>query len=146
MSSRSIASTRRPFRLTAFAVLCLVFIALPALLRGAAEPASGSVPDPPAGFALVGDASRGAEIYLAKCALCHGDDGSGKTSMPLDPPPRDLTDPDALKLDGDWPLYVVIRDGGTAVGLAPTMIGWKGQLTPQEIHDVAVFVRSLSED
>lgn len=129
-----------------FALAGLTFLLLAALVvapTSASDPEAG-IPSPPPNWKLSGDVERGAEIFADKCALCHGKDGSGRRLMPLDPKPRDLTDADELKLASDWQLYLVIRDGGEAVGLADTMIGVGDQVTPQEVHDVAVFVKGLS--
>jgi mono/diheme cytochrome c family protein len=132
--------TSRPLLVLALLILTATVVA-PTF---ASDPETG-IPSPPPNWRLSGDAERGAEIFADKCALCHGKDGSGRRFMPLDPKPRDLTDPEELKLDSDWQLYLVIRDGGEAVGLADTMIGVGDQVTAQEVHDVAVFVKGLSE-
>lgn len=136
--------TPRPALLPAS--LAVVVLAAAVVAPTFASDPEAAIPSPPPNWELSGDVSRGAEIFADKCALCHGKDGSGRRLMPLDPRPRDLTDASELKLSSDWQLYLVIRDGGQAVGLADTMIGVGDQVTAQEVHDVAVFVKGLSEE
>ena len=99
---------------------------------------------PPDGFTLDGDAERGRELFAKRCAVCHGDDGSGEGRVRTKPPARDLRDPARMDPRSDWQIYLVIRDGGEAIGLAPAMIAWGSLLDEQELHDLAVFVRTLS--
>lgn len=105
-----------------------------------------AAPPEPAGFRLNGDAQRGRVGYLKRCALCHGEtgDGRGKLAAGLDPKPTAFTTPGLLARRTDWEIYLAVRDGGQAVGLAPTMSGWGKIVSDQEIRDMAAFVRSLA--
>jgi high-affinity iron transporter len=113
----------------------------------AAEPAVAEVkaPPPPDGFTLGGDAEAGAELFVDHCAVCHGDRGAGdgKLSKHLRPFPGDLAERVAERTD--WQVYLVVRDGGQAVGLAPTMVGFGERFSDQQIRDVTAFVLSLAE-
>lgn len=119
------------------------------LLASAALPAAPELdrsklqPEPP-GFRLDGDLERGAAVFRKSCALCHGPEGKGDGRIKSDPPPRDLTDPKALRTASDWELYQVIVEGGQVLGLAPKMLPWKDMLDERELRDVAAYVRSLA--
>ncbi|HLE83561.1 MAG TPA: cytochrome c [Thermoanaerobaculia bacterium] len=130
-------------------LLLIALAGLVALLAAVALPAAGEVdrsklPPEPAGFRLDGDLERGAVVFRKSCALCHGPEGKGDGRIKSDPPPRDLTDPKALKTATDWELYQVIAEGGQVLGLAPKMLPWKDMLDEQELRDVAAYVRSLA--
>lgn len=102
------------------------------------------LPPEPEGFRLDGDLESGARVFQKSCALCHGPEGTGEGRIKTDPPPRDLTDPDALKTASDWELYQVVLNGGQVLGLSQKMLPWKDTLEEEEILDVATYVRSLS--
>ncbi len=128
--------------------IALVTLALAGTVAASAIAAVTAVaaPPEPAGFRLNGDAQRGKAGYLKRCALCHGDsgDGGGKLAKGLNPKPTAFTTPGLLAKRTDWELYLAVRDGGQAVGLAPTMSGWGKIVSDQEIRDMTAFVRSLA--
>jgi mono/diheme cytochrome c family protein len=129
--------------------LPLVLSSLLGLLAAVALPAAEEVdrsklPPEPAGFRLSGDLERGAVVFRKSCALCHGPEGKGDGRIKSEPPPRDLTDPKALRTASDWELYQVIAEGGQVLGLAPKMLPWKDMLDERELRDVAAYVRSLA--
>jgi mono/diheme cytochrome c family protein len=84
---------------------------------------------------------RAKELYGQECALCHGDNGNGKTDlaaaakMTLD----DWTDPKSLAGKSDKDLFDLIRNG-------------KGQMTPepvgrakdQEVKQLILYIRSFA--
>lgn len=129
-------------------LLGLLMLLPPATSVAGQEPKvdRSELPPEPAGFRLNGDVEHGAAVFEKSCALCHGPEGEGDGRIKSDPPPRDLTNPEALKTASDWELYQVIVHGGQVLGLAPTMLPWKDTLEEQEILDVATYVRSLSTD
>lgn len=136
--SRSLASLF-PIALAGLLGL-LAAVALPA----AEEVDRSKLPPEPAGFRLDGDLERGAVVFRKSCALCHGPEGKGDGRIKSEPPPRDLTDPKALKTASDWELYQVIAEGGQVLGLAPKMLAWKDMLDERELRDVVAYVRSLA--
>ena len=136
---RSLASLL-PIALSGLLLGLLAAVALPA----AGEVDRSKLPPEPAGFRLDGDLERGAVVFRKSCALCHGPEGKGDGRIKSDPPPRDLTDPKALKTATDWELYQVIAEGGQVLGLAPKMLPWKDMLDERELRDVAAYVRSLA--
>jgi mono/diheme cytochrome c family protein len=103
-----------------------------------------TLPPEPAGWTLRGDAERGKARFMKTCALCHGVDGGGRGKIALDPPARDLRDPDARAYPSDWGAYVVVRDGGATVGLSPRMIAYGRSLDEDQLHDVVRFVQELA--
>lgn len=123
------------------------FLLLYALaLSGALALSARTAPPEPAGFKLNGDAKRGREVYLKRCALCHGEkgDGRGKVGAASEPRPTDFTAPGLLAERSDWEIYAVVRDGGPAIGLSTKMFGWKKLIPDQEVRDVSAYVRSLA--
>lgn len=113
-----------------------------AVLGTAAALAAWAAPPEPSGFKLNGDAQRGKPLYSKRCALCHGATGDGRGTLPIKPPPADLRAVTPKR--SDWELYVVVRDGGPALGLSKQMLGWSKILSDQEIRDTAAYVRSIS--
>ena len=100
-------------------------------LPGAGYP----VPEKPeAGY----DRTRGAEVFEAKCAVCHGDDGQGQqdqTGRYVFPP---LWGPDSY----NW--GAGMHRVNTAAGFifANMPLGQPFSLTPQEAWDVAAYINS----
>ena len=82
--------------------------------------------------------TRPEAVYHNYCSVCHGDRGDGRSRARnnLTPPPRDFTAPD-IKLPRNH-MIAVTRDGkpGTA------MVGWKTQLSEQEIAGVVDYIRT----
>lgn len=78
--------------------------------------------------ALLADATPdGAAIYKAKCAMCHGADGKGKTA--LVPANEKLSVEELAKVIAD--------------GKAPKMPAYKSKLSAEEIKAVSTFVKNL---
>jgi mono/diheme cytochrome c family protein len=79
------------------------------------------------------DLAKGKALYLKKCKSCHGADGEGQTAYG-----KKIGSPDL----GSWTgstrsLEKVIREGRSGT----KMKAYEGKLTPQEIVDVAAFVK-----
>jgi len=80
--------------------------------------------------------ARGKEIFVAKCALCHGEKGNGKgpgaASLPLKP--ADLTDGKMVaEMPGNYWLWRV-SEGGLVEPFrskGSVMPAWKGELSPR---------------
>jgi len=83
--------------------------------------------------------------YATFCASCHGAAGSGDgpAGVALDPKPRALSDKTWLATVSDEHIYTVIKNGGPAVGLAPTMAPWGGVLNEEELQAMIAFIRAL---
>jgi mono/diheme cytochrome c family protein len=74
-------------------------------------------------LALPADSSNGAAVYLARCALCHGDAGEGGSGPAL----QGLADDPNL-------LIGVVLDG------TGSMSGFRDLLTQQEIADLYAYL------
>ncbi len=124
-----------------------LWLAPTALILATATLSAWAVPPAPQGFQLGGDATRGKAVYARSCALCHGPAGKGDGAMAagLDPKPQDFTSRAEMGKRSDWEIYLVIRDGGKAVGRSPQMLSYKSMLADPQIRDVAAYVRSLAK-
>jgi mono/diheme cytochrome c family protein len=84
---------------------------------------------------------RGAAIYAAQCASCHGDGGmgDGPAGAALDPAPAPIAHSSLMM--GDDYLFWRISEGGGVFGTA--MIGWKDALDENSRWDVINYVQAL---
>ena len=88
---------------------------------------------------LLADATPdGGAIFKAKCAMCHGPDGSGQTAMGKSLKIRALGSADVQK-QTDAELTNIVANGKNK------MLGYKGKLTPEEIKAVVGFIRTLKK-
>jgi mono/diheme cytochrome c family protein len=108
----------------------------------------GSVPAPKA-VASSGGASGGVgqEKYNQFCVACHGNDGAanGPGALAMNPKPRNFTDAKWQASVDDAHITKVIKEGGAAVGLSPTMAPWGAALNDAEIAEVVKYVRSFKK-
>jgi len=81
-------------------------------------------------------ADSGADTFKGKCAMCHGADGKGETSMGKTMKIRDLGSAD-VQSQSDADLTKIIADGK---GKMPK---YDGKLTKDQIDDVVKFIRTL---
>jgi len=83
-------------------------------------------------------ASDGAALYKAKCAACHGPDGSGQTAMGKSMKLRDLRSADVQK-QTDKELYDWTADG------KGKMPAYKTKLTEADINALVAHMRALAK-
>lgn len=82
--------------------------------------------------------SPGETIYKAKCALCHGTDGTGKTTLGEQMKAADFHSPEILK-QTDAQLADAVAHGKN------NMPPFDGQLSADEINQVVSYVRLLGK-
>lgn len=81
-------------------------------------------------------AADGASIFKAKCAMCHGADGSASTGMGKTMGLKSLGSPDVQKMS-DADMTALVTNGK---GKMPAS---KGKLTDEEISAVVKYVKTL---
>jgi mono/diheme cytochrome c family protein len=79
-------------------------------------------------------AQSAADTYKAKCAMCHGADGSGKAAMGT----KNLGSADIQKMS-DADLTGAITNG------KGKMPAYKGKLSDAQIKDLVAYVRTLKK-
>ena len=79
----------------------------------------------------------GEDVYQAKCATCHGQDGSGNTPVGKSLQVADLRSA-AVQSKSDAELTQSVSEG------KGNMPGFKGNITDDEIHAVVTFVRTFA--
>ncbi|MFZ2422920.1 MAG: c-type cytochrome [Anaerolineae bacterium] len=122
MNSERVTALRR-FSLRRPGVWAVLGLLLALLLVGVAGAQGG------------GDKARGAQIYDANCAVCHGPDGKGRVGATLSSVFSSIQ-PDAL-------IRQTVANGiaGTAM---PAWLQPGGPLTEQDISDLVAFIEGLS--
>lgn len=82
----------------------------------------------------------GRVIYMQSCALCHGADGHGQTTLgqAMYPPAMDLTSPHVQHWD-DGEMYWIIQNGARLTG----MPSWKGTISSQDTWKLVHYIRRL---
>ncbi|HYL09648.1 MAG TPA: c-type cytochrome [Candidatus Acidoferrales bacterium] len=80
----------------------------------------------------------GESTYKAKCAVCHGPDGGGKTMMGEKLKARDLRLPEVQK-QTDADLTLIICKG------KEKMPAYDGKLTKEQISQLVGFIRELAK-
>lgn len=78
------------------------------------------------------------EIYVAKCQMCHGPDGSADTPAGKAMKARALKSPDVLK-ESDTDLMAVIKNGKNK------MPAFAGKLTDTQITNLIAYVHTLQK-
>ena len=108
-------------------------------IRGWARPEAlqGASP-PPHAAPSIGDAGRGAQVYAAGCASCHGPEGRGG------PKAGSIVDGSYLALVSDQSLRTIVIAGRPDIGQPD----WRGAgpgraLTGEEVTDVVAWLASL---
>ncbi len=80
----------------------------------------------------------GQTTYAAKCAMCHGADGTGSTPVGKGMKLRSFKSPEDVKAT-DAELFKDTKDG---IG---RMQGYAGKLTDAQIQEVVAYIRALQK-
>jgi mono/diheme cytochrome c family protein len=85
---------------------------------------------------------QGRQIYVQSCALCHGEDGRGNTSLgrAMYPPAMDLTSPHVQHWS-DAEIFWIIENGVRLTG----MPSWKSSISELDTWRLANFIHALPE-
>jgi mono/diheme cytochrome c family protein len=99
-----------------------------------------------AAAAPTADVRAGQALYATHCAACHGEtgQGDGPSAAGFATKPANLTDGRVLNPLPDEFLASVIRGGGPAEGLSPTMPPFGRLLSETQLQQVIRYVRSLA--
>src|SRR5215472_7017201 len=93
----------------------------------------------PLSFAALAAAENpGKAVFASKCALCHGPDGKGNTSIGKSLKIADLHSTDVQKLSNDE-LKTVVTNGKNK------MPPFKGKLTDAQVLQVINYIRELGK-
>jgi mono/diheme cytochrome c family protein len=86
--------------------------------------------------------ARAKEIYAVDCALCHGDNGNGKTDLAdaMQVKLGDWTDPKTLANRPDAELFSIIRNGK---GKMPSEI--EGRAKDTEVWNLILYIRAMAK-
>jgi len=87
-------------------------------------------------FSSLSFAQGGADLFKAKCAMCHGPDGKGQTTIGKNLNLRDLGSAD-VQGQSDADLTKIIADG------KGKMKGFADRLSKDQIGDVVKYIRTL---
>jgi mono/diheme cytochrome c family protein len=86
--------------------------------------------------------ARAQNIYAQDCAICHGDNGNGKTDLAqgLDAKLGDWTDPKTLADQPDQTLFNTIRKGKNKMPAEDV-----GRAKDDEVWNLILYIRGLSK-
>jgi mono/diheme cytochrome c family protein len=95
------------------------------------------------GALSVARAEDAKEVYQKNCVSCHGVSGKadGPVGKMLKPPPKDFAAGLAGQSDAD--ITKIIKQGGKAVGKAPTMPAYGSKLSDEQIQGVVAYIKGL---
>lgn len=107
-------------------------------LRGWSQPGALQASPPPYASASSGDAGRGAQVFAAGCASCHGPEGKGG------PKASSIVDGSYLALVSDQSLRTTVIAGRPDIGQPDWRSDVPGRaLTGEEVTDVVAWLASL---
>jgi mono/diheme cytochrome c family protein len=86
--------------------------------------------------------SEGQQIFRQSCAICHGTDGHGQTTLGqgMYPPVMDLTSPHVQHWN-DSQMFWIIQNGVRMTGMA----SWKGTISPNDTWKLVIFIHHLPD-
>ena len=100
-----------------------------------------------AGSLQAADLDRGAEIFAANCATCHGPAGAPDPDSPLVKAlgvvPADFSDTlfNSREGEGEWKL--VATYGGAALGFSEVMPAFGDSLSEEDVDNVLAYIKTL---
>lgn len=96
-------------------------------------------------YSLPYSARKGKRLFQKYCVVCHGESGGGDgfNAWNLQPPPRDLSDPNYLSALTDERIAEAIREGGPGVQKSNLMPAWGQTFSETEIQQLVAYIRTL---
>ncbi len=88
--------------------------------------------------AALGESSSPKDLFVSRCGVCHGPDGSAKTSIGKSMKIRDFHLPE-VQQQSDAGLKMVIAKGKSK------MPAFERKLSAQQIDDVVAYIRELAK-
>jgi mono/diheme cytochrome c family protein len=125
---------------------CLTFAAV-VLFALTLAPATGGMSQAPGGTNPVKPTAASQEkakaLYTRDCAMCHGDNGNGKTDIAtsMGVTIEDWTDPKTLASKPDQALFDAIHKGK-----GEKMPAEEGRAKTDEMWNLVIYIRSLSKN
>jgi high-affinity iron transporter len=96
-----------------------------------------------------GDAQAGAKLFAQHCTRCHGSRGKGDgpdlPKIHADTPPDNWTDKEINAELSDYKIRKIVTGGGPAVDKSSKMPAFGSKLSPAQIDDLIVFIRTLPQ-
>jgi mono/diheme cytochrome c family protein len=85
--------------------------------------------------------ARGRELFLERCAICHGEraDGQGPRRSSLSPPPANFRDPSWRSRTSPGRTFSIVRDGRPGTPMA----AWKPVLSDAETWDLVAYLHAV---
>jgi mono/diheme cytochrome c family protein len=85
--------------------------------------------------------AKARNLYRMDCAMCHGDNGNGKTDIAtsMELTMGDWTDPKTLAGREDWELFNIIRVGKDKMPPESS-----GRATDTEVWNLIIYIRTFS--
>ena len=85
------------------------------------------------------------QLFEKNCVTCHGaaGKGDGPVGKVLKPPPVDFAF--ALKGKSDADIAKIVKQGGKALGKAPTMPAYGSKLNDDQIQALTQYVKGLAK-
>lgn len=140
-----------------FALVLAAIVAVPLLSRGAQQTTPAPAPalnqEPPVAATPAAPAknpvkptaesqAKAKSLYQMDCALCHGDNGNGKTDLAtsMSLTMADWTDPKSLGGKQDGEIFNIIRNGKDK--MPPEA---EGRAKDAEVWNLVIYIRSLSK-
>lgn len=131
--------------LVLFAVILLAFTLTPS---SSGTPQEAAAPAPAASAArnpvkpTAESQAKAKKTYAVDCAICHGDNGNGKTDLAKDMQLKltDWTDPSSLAGKSDGDLFNIIRNGKDKMPAEA-----EGRARNDEVWNLVIYIRSMSK-
>jgi mono/diheme cytochrome c family protein len=117
----------------------VLFVLLPASVAGGVAQDAGAKAPTKANPEVMAKAKK---LYAVDCAMCHGDNGNGKTDLAKDMEltQRDWTDPKALAGMSDKELFDIIRKGKGKMPAEEV-----GRAKDDEVWHMILYIRGMAQ-